>query len=127
MTRYARLSYYYNMFILENWELREQKSMGLTNQLYLVACTLLHKCKQLSENVPDDIRALLIYLARSSYTLAMNSASSMSEMLRLRRVSALITMPPYILLEPGLNALRTAPLSAYTWLRGKTESVLSTD
>ena len=115
------------MFILENSELRERKSMGLANQLNLKACTLLHKCKQLSGNVLDDIRALLIYLARSSYTLAMNSASSMSKMLRLRREPALTTRLPNFLIGAWPKYIAHYSSLSRTLFRGRIESVLSTD
>ena len=69
--------------MLENWELRERRSIGLANQLDLMAAAALDMVWDLSESVPEELLALLIYLYRTTQSLSYNAASSMAEMLHL--------------------------------------------
>ncbi|KAH3859530.1 hypothetical protein DPMN_102347 [Dreissena polymorpha] len=71
--------------LFENWELRESRSIGLANQLDLMAATALDMVWELSDSIPEELRALLIHLSRTTQCLSHNAASSMSEKLRLRR------------------------------------------
>jgi len=66
--------------LLENWELRERRSIGLANQLDLMAATALDMVWELSDLIPEELRALLIHLSRTTQCLSHNAASSMSEM-----------------------------------------------
>ena len=66
--------------LLENWELRERRSIGLANQLDLMAATALDMVWELSDSIPEELRALLIHLSRTTQCLSHNAASSMSEM-----------------------------------------------
>ena len=69
--------------MLENWELWERRSIGLANQLDLMAAAALDMVWDLSESVPEELRAFLIHLSRTTQSLSFNAASSMAEMLRL--------------------------------------------
>ena len=69
----------------------------------------------------------MIHLSGTTLNLSHNAASSMSEMLRIRRDLILSSIPKKILLEPGLNSLRTAPLSSGFLFGGKIQEALSAD
>ncbi|KAH3729574.1 hypothetical protein DPMN_055545 [Dreissena polymorpha] len=71
--------------MLEYWELREHRSIGIANQLDLMAATALEMDWELSDSVPEELRALFLHLSQMTQFLSHNSASSMSEMLRIRR------------------------------------------
>ncbi|KAH3717257.1 hypothetical protein DPMN_060039 [Dreissena polymorpha] len=113
--------------LLENWELRERRSIGLANQLDLMAATALYLVWELSDSIPEELRALLIHLSRTTQCLSHNAASSMSEMLRLRRDLILSSLPNNFLLETGVNSLRTAPLTAESLFGGRIQSALTAD
>ncbi|KAH3711357.1 hypothetical protein DPMN_070862 [Dreissena polymorpha] len=113
--------------LLENWELRERRSIGLANQLDLMAATALDLVWELSDSIPEELRALLIHLSRTTQCLSHNAASSMSEMLRLRRDLILSSLPNNFLLETGVNSLRTAPLTADSLFGGRIQSALTAD
>ncbi|KAH3886090.1 hypothetical protein DPMN_010091 [Dreissena polymorpha] len=113
--------------LLENWELRERRSIGLANQLDLMAATALDLVWELSDSIPEELRALLIHLSRTKQCLSHNAASSMSEMLRLRRDLILSSLPNNFLLETGVNSLRTAPLTAESLFGGRIQSALTAD
>ncbi|KAH3829819.1 hypothetical protein DPMN_103048 [Dreissena polymorpha] len=113
--------------LLENWELRERRSKGLANQLDLMAATALDLVWELSDSIPEELRALLIHLSRTTQCLSHNAASSMSEMLRLRRDLILSSLPNNFLLETGVNSLRTAPLTAESLFGGRIQSALTAD
>ena len=112
---------------LETWEQRERKSLGIASQLDFLAATALQKCADIPDGIPDDLRTLLIYLARGTYTLSMNTAASMTEMLRIRREAVLATMPAHFIMEPGINRLRTAPLSSNTLFDDRVPTAVSSD
>ncbi|KAH3782045.1 hypothetical protein DPMN_159956 [Dreissena polymorpha] len=113
--------------LLENWELRERRSIGLANQLDLMAATALDLVWELSDSIPEELRALLIHLSRTTQCLSHNAASSMSEMLRLRREVILSFLPNNFLLETGVNSLRTAPLTADSLFGGRIQLALTAD
>ena len=94
----------------------------LANQLDLMAVAALDMVWDLSESVPEELRALLIHLSRTTQSLSFNAASFMAEMLRLRRDLILSSIQPGFLLEPGLNSLKTAPFTADTLFGGKDSS-----
>ncbi|KAH3841084.1 hypothetical protein DPMN_114541 [Dreissena polymorpha] len=71
--------------MLENWERRERRSICLANQLDLMAATALETAWELSDSVPEELRALFLYISRTTQFLSHNAASSMSEMLRICR------------------------------------------
>ena len=87
--------------MLENWELQERRSIGLENQLDLMAAAALDMVLDLSHSVPVELRALLIHLSRMTQSLSFNTALSMAEMLHLRRDLILSSIQPVFLLEPG--------------------------
>ncbi|KAH3737500.1 hypothetical protein DPMN_044093 [Dreissena polymorpha] len=74
-----------------------------------MAATALDIVWELSDSIPEELRALLIHLSRTTQCLSLNAASSMSEMLRLRR------------------DLRTAPLTADSLFGGRIQSALTAD
>ncbi|KAH3716598.1 hypothetical protein DPMN_059322 [Dreissena polymorpha] len=113
--------------LLENWELRERHSICLANQLDLMAATALDLVWELSDSIPEELHALLIHLSRTTQCLSHNAASSMSEMLRLRRDLILSSLPNNFLLETGVNSLRTAPLTADSLFGGRIQSALTAD
>ncbi|KAH3831263.1 hypothetical protein DPMN_104525 [Dreissena polymorpha] len=113
--------------LLENWELRERRSIGLANQLDLMAATAVDLVWELSDSIPEELRALLIHLSRTTQCLSHNAASSLSEMLRLRRDLILSSLPNNFLLETGVNSLRTAPLTAESLFGGRIQSALTAD
>ncbi|KAH3776439.1 hypothetical protein DPMN_177864 [Dreissena polymorpha] len=121
---YTQISVLYSM--LENWELRERRSIGLANQLDLMAATALDMAWELLESVPEEHRALLIHLSRTTQFLSHNSASSMSEMLRFRR-ECILSRPPNILLEPVVNSLRTAPFTVDSLFGGRIQAAITAD
>ncbi|KAH3697122.1 hypothetical protein DPMN_084609 [Dreissena polymorpha] len=113
--------------LLENWDLREHRSIGLSNQLDLMAATALDMVWELSDSIPDGLRALLIHLSRTTQCLSHNAALSMSERLRLRRDLILSSLPNNFLLETGVNSLRTAPLTADSLFGGRIQAALTAD
>ncbi|KAH3887751.1 hypothetical protein DPMN_011770 [Dreissena polymorpha] len=113
--------------LLENWELRERRSIGLANQLDLMAATALDLVWELSDSIPEELQALLIHLSRTTQCLSHNAALSMSEMLRLRRDLILSSLPNNFLLETGVNSLRTAPLTADSLFGGRIQSALTAE
>ena len=113
--------------MLETWELRERKSVGLANQLDLMAATAFEMSCELTDAVPEELRALLIHQARTTQLLAYNAASSMAEMLRLRRDMVLETITPGFMLDPGITSLRTAPFTANTLFGGRIPEALEAD
>ncbi|KAH3864321.1 hypothetical protein DPMN_027338 [Dreissena polymorpha] len=113
--------------ILEIWENRERRVLGLSNQIDLMLATILRLVCEWSDSVPDELRDLLIHLSGTTLNLSHNAASSMSEMLRIRRDLILSSIPKKFLLEPGLNSLRTAPLSSGFLFGGKIQEALSAD
>ncbi|KAH3776518.1 hypothetical protein DPMN_177946 [Dreissena polymorpha] len=113
--------------LLENWELRERRSIDLANQLDLMAATALDMVWELSDSIPEELRALLIHLSHTTQCLSHNAASSMSVMLRLRRDLILSSLPNNFLLETGVNSLRTAPLTADSLFGGRIQAALTAD
>ncbi|KAH3812719.1 hypothetical protein DPMN_141157 [Dreissena polymorpha] len=109
--------------LLENWELRERRSIGLANQLDLMAATALDMVWELSDLIPEERRALLIHLSLTTQCLSHNAASSMSEMLRLRRHLILSSLTNNFLLETGVNSLRTVPLTADSLFGGRIQAL----
>ncbi|KAH3893525.1 hypothetical protein DPMN_017672 [Dreissena polymorpha] len=120
--------------ILENWELRERRSIGLANQLDLMTATALDMAWELSDSVLEELLTLLLHLSWKTQFLSHDAESSMSEMLSIRRDLILSSLPQNFLLEPGMNYLRTAPFTAIPFLLagyrrqscmiGKTRSML---
>ncbi|KAH3825612.1 hypothetical protein DPMN_127493 [Dreissena polymorpha] len=92
-----------------------------------MAATALDLVWELSDSIPEELRALLIHLSRTTQCLSHNAASSMSEMLRLRRDLILSSLPNNFLLETGVNSLRTAPLTAESLFGGRIQSALTAD
>ncbi|KAH3693725.1 hypothetical protein DPMN_081165 [Dreissena polymorpha] len=80
-----------------------------------------------SESVPEELRDLLIHLSRTTLALSHTSASSMSEMLRIRRDLILTSLPKDFLLEPGMNSLRTAPLTSGFLFGGRIQEAITAD
>ena len=113
--------------MLENWELRERRSIGLANQLDLMAAATLELVWDLADSVPEELRALLIHLSRTTHALSMNAGSSMAEMLRIRRELILSAIQPGFLLETGLNTLKTAPLTSDLLFGGKVQEAITAD
>ena len=124
-TASSSLSLPYSM--LESWEMRERKTMGLANHIDLMSAAIFKLCKESVDPLPEELRALLIYLSRATQTLTSNSVSSMAEMLRLRREVVLGLMPSGYLLEPSLNHLRSTPITADTLFGGQISDALTTD
>ncbi|KAH3799796.1 hypothetical protein DPMN_153412 [Dreissena polymorpha] len=58
-----------------------------------MAATALDLVWELSDSIPEELRALLIHLSRTTQCLSHNAASSMSEMLRLGRDSSSLPCP----------------------------------
>ena len=92
-----------------------------------MAATALDMVWELSDLIPEELRALLIHLSRTTQCLSHNAASSMSEMLRLRRELILSSLPNNFLLETGVNSLRTAPLTADSLFGGRIQAALTAD
>ncbi|KAH3697233.1 hypothetical protein DPMN_084725 [Dreissena polymorpha] len=113
--------------MLVHWEGRERRSLGLTNQIDLMLATLLELVCEWSDAVPEELRDLLTHLSRTTLSLLHNAASSMSEMLRIRRDLILSSLPKDFLLEPGMNSLRTAPLSSGFLFGGMIQDAISAD
>ncbi|KAH3773731.1 hypothetical protein DPMN_175099 [Dreissena polymorpha] len=113
--------------LLENWELRERRSIGLANQLDLMPAKALDMVWELSVSIPEELSALLIHLSRTTQCLSHNAASSMSKMFRLRRDLILSSLPITFLLETGVNSLRTAPLTADSLFGGRIQAALTAD
>ncbi|KAH3783316.1 hypothetical protein DPMN_161252 [Dreissena polymorpha] len=111
--------------MLEHWEVRERRSPCLTNQIDLMLATILQLVCDWSDLVPEELRDLLIHLSQTTLSLSHNAASSMSEMLRIRRDLILSSLPKDFLLEPGINALRTAPLSSGFLFGGRIHDAIS--
>ena len=81
----------------------------------------------LSESVPEELQALLIHLSRTTQSLSFNAASSMAEMLHLRRDLILSSIQPGFLLEHGLNSLKTAPFTADTLFDRRIQAAVTAD
>ena len=113
--------------MLEGWELRERKSMGLASQMDFLAATLLKTVSSTVDGCPDDLRQALLALARSSKQLAANSATNMAEMLRLRRAAILATAPENFLLQQARDKLLTAPITAPLLFGGRIPEVLASN
>ncbi len=113
--------------MLETWEMRERRSLGLTNQIDFMLATILQMVCDWSESVPEELRDLLIHLSRTTLALSHTSASSMSEMLRIRRDLILTSLPKDFLLEPGMNSLRTAPLTSGFLFGGRIQEAITAD
>ncbi|KAH3724272.1 hypothetical protein DPMN_050088 [Dreissena polymorpha] len=113
--------------MLENWEMRERRSLGLAHQIDLMSATILQVACELSDSVPEELRYLFIHLSRTTQFLSHNFASSMSEMLRIRRDLILSSLPLNVMLEPGVNSRRTAPLTADFLFGGRIQAAITAD
>ncbi|KAH3877029.1 hypothetical protein DPMN_000883 [Dreissena polymorpha] len=113
--------------MLERWEVRERRSLGLTNQIDLMLATILQLVCDWSDSVPEELRDLFIHLSRTTLSLSHNAASSMSKMLRIRKDLILSSLPKDFLLEPGMNSIRTAPLSSGFLFGGRIQDAISAD
>ncbi|KAH3877745.1 hypothetical protein DPMN_001623 [Dreissena polymorpha] len=89
--------------------------------------TILRLVCDKSDSDSDELRDLLIHLSQTTLNLPHNAASSMSEMLRIRRDLILSSLPKDFLLEPGINSLRAAPLSSGFLFSGKIQEALTAD
>ncbi|KAH3791291.1 hypothetical protein DPMN_144774 [Dreissena polymorpha] len=62
--------------MLENWDLRERRSIGLANQQDLMAATAFDMVWELSESVPKKLRTLLIHFSRKTHICLLYNAAS---------------------------------------------------
>ena len=112
---------------LENWELRERKSLGLSSQCDFLSSAFLKRLTGTDESISEDLRNLLLYLARSCQNLSSTSAINMCEMLRLRRDVALSRAQAGFLSDQAVDKLKATPLSAPTLFGNSVPEVLKAD
>ena len=111
--------------VLERWELRQRQALGLVSQLDLFSAALIELST--AESVDQEqLHQVLMYLSRSTTNLAAVTASSLAEMIRLRRSSVLAKVPSF-LLESSHEKLLSAPLFTPTIFGGIIGDVMRTD
>ena len=112
--------------MLENWEMRERKALGLTSQMDFLSASLMQTLVREPEACSEELRTLLIYLAHTCKNLAATSACNFAEMLRVRR-SLLLESSVGFLLPQSKARLLTAPLVAPSLFGDRIPNVLSQD
>lgn len=112
--------------LLESWETRERRSLGLVSQLDFIGCAIKSSIKD-SESYNEDLRNLMIYLGRTISNLAVSSSANLAEQLRLRRDKVLGTIGPGSLTDEGMTRLRSAPLTANSLFADQVKEVVTSD
>ena len=113
--------------LLESWELRARKSMGIASQLDILVAYLMQMATDSEHGCSPEMRSLLFYIGRSTKNIASNASANLAEMLRLRRSKVLESSPQGFLMQRARDRLLTAPLSSPTLFGGRIKEVLAAD
>ena len=113
---------------LETWELRERKSLGLISQLDFLSSAILKLISDhFKDGIPDSLRDLLLAVGKTNNAMAVNTAASTAEFIRLRREQHLAVIPEVSLKRQGFDELRATPLTSSSLFGSRIDQVLERD
>ena len=125
LSKYPKDLFACSYSLLETWEERDRRVLGLASQIDFLSSSLIEKLKE-ADGLNDEARLLASFLGQSTQMLASVSAANTAEMLRIRRDLALTTVSKtFVLSDQAVKDLKTAPLASPTLFGGIANKIKS--